>query len=74
MGGKNELSAALKEVNTDAIKNFLLTQDCDLIEFRMNVPTASHMGGLWELLNRTVRAVLSSLLQDHAQQLDDEAL
>lgn len=37
MGGKNELSAALKEVKTDSVKNFLLSQDCALIEFRMNV-------------------------------------
>ena len=59
VGGKNELNAALKEVNTDAVKNFLLTQD---------------MGGIWERLIRTVHAVLSSLLQDHTQQLDDEAL
>ena len=32
------------------------------------------MGGLWERLIRTVRSVLSGLLEDHAQQLDDEAL
>ena len=32
------------------------------------------MGGIWERLIRTVRSVLSGLLEDHAQQLDDEAL
>ena len=74
VGGKNELSAALKEVNTDSVKNFLLTQDCDLIEFGMKVPSASHMGSVWERLIRTVRTVLTSLLHDHAQQLDDETL
>lgn len=37
MGGKNELSAALKEVKTDSVNNFPLSQDCPLIEFRMNV-------------------------------------
>ena len=73
-GGKNELNAALREVNTDSVKNFLVTQDCDLIEFKMNVPSASHMGGTWERLIRTVHSVLSGLLEDHAQQLDDEAL
>lgn len=55
MGDKNELSAALKKVNTDSVKNFLLMQDCDLIEFRMIVPSASHMGGVWERLICTVR-------------------
>ena len=74
VGGKNELSAALKEVNTDSVRKFLLSQDCDLIEFKMNVPSASHMGGIWERLIRTVRSVLSGLLEDHARQLDDEAL
>ena len=73
VGDKNELSAALKKVNTDSVKNFLLMQDCDLIEFSMNVPSASHMGGVWERLICTVRVVLTSLLQDHAKQLDDEA-
>ena len=74
VGGKNELSTALREMNTESVKNFLLSQDCDLIEFKLNVPCASHMGGIWERLIRTVRSVLSGLLDDHAQQLDDEAL
>jgi len=74
VGGKNELNAALREVNTDCVKNFVVTQDCDLIEFKMNVPSAFHMGGIPERLVRTVRSVLSSLLEDHAQQLDDESL
>ena len=74
VGGKNELNAALREVNSDSVENFLVTQDCDLIEFNMNVPSASHMGGIWERLIRTVRSVLSGLLEDHAQQLDDESL
>ena len=32
------------------------------------------MGGSWERLIRTVRSVLSVLLQEHGSQLDDEAL
>jgi len=42
VGGKTELNAALREVNTDSVKNFLLTQDCDLIEFKLNMPSASN--------------------------------
>jgi len=63
VGGKNELNAALTEVNTDCVKNFVVTQDCDLIEFKMNVPSAFHMGGIPERLVRTVRSVLSSLIR-----------
>jgi len=32
------------------------------------------MGGIWKRLFRTVRSVLSGLLEDHAQQLDDKSL
>ena len=40
----------------------------------MNVPSASHMGGIWERQIRSVRNVLSSLLFHHGLQLDDESL
>ena len=40
----------------------------------MNVPSASLIAGIWERLICTVRSVLSALLEDHAQQLDDESL
>ena len=39
-----------------------------------NAPAASHMGGVWERLIRTVRSVLSVLLQEQGSQLHDEAL
>ena len=42
--------------------------------FKMNVPAASHMGGVWERQIRSVRSVLSSLLQDNGEQLNDESL
>ena len=32
------------------------------------------MGGIWERQIRTTRSVLSSILQEHGKQLDDEAL
>ena len=47
---------------------------CDWIEFKMNVPNASHMSGMWERQIRTVRSVLSPLLDNHGSQLDDESL
>ena len=51
-----------------------LAKTCDWIEFKMNVPHASHMGGVWERQIRTVRSVLSPLLDNHESQLDDETL
>ena len=36
VGARNELSAALKELNKDRVKDFLLTKDCDCIEFNLS--------------------------------------
>ena len=46
MGARTELKRALGELNNDAVNNFLLSQGCDWIEFKENVPHASHMDGL----------------------------
>ena len=74
LGAKNELTKALQELDQEKIRGFLLPSECDWIDFDMNVPAASHMGGVWNRLIPTVRSVLSGLLQDHGKQLDDEAL
>ena len=74
VGAKNELAAALKELDTTPVKKYLSSQDCDWIDFNLNTPHASHMGGIWERQIRTTRSVLSSLLLEHGTQLDDEAL
>ena len=74
VGAKNELAAALKELNTTSLKEYLSSEDCDWIDFNLNVPLASHMGGIWERQIRTARSVLSSLLLKHSTQVDDEAL
>ena len=51
-----------------------MKDQCDWVEFKMNVPNASHMGGVWERLIRTVRNVLSVLLGQHGDQSDDETV
>ena len=74
IGAMNELSAALKELDTAPLKEFLSSQDCDWIDFNLNIPKASHLGGTWERQIRTTRSVPSSLLLEHGTQLDDEVL
>ena len=74
VGAKRELKEALKEFNDDQIKEELLKNNCDWITFEMNVPSASHMGGIWERQIRTVRSVLSAILEKNGTQLDDESL
>ena len=45
---RTELTQALAEMNQDRIKKKLLEEQCDWFTFKMNVPAASHMGGVWE--------------------------
>ena len=74
VGAHRELKEALIEMDTNTIKNELNKLQCDWITFKMNVPAASHMGGVWERQIRTVRSVLSSLLLSNGTQLDDDSL
>ena len=74
VGGRRELETALDELSMNKLQRELLKDECDLVEFRMNPPRASHMGGIWERQIRSARAVLTSLLDVHGQHLDDELL
>jgi hypothetical protein len=74
VGARSELEKALTEMNANRVRDELLKDQCDYIEFKMNVPNASHMGGVWERQIRSVRSVLDVLLKNHGQQLDDESL
>ena len=65
IGAKNEF---------EKVRTFLLKNNCDDFEFQLNVPSASHMGGVWERQIRTVRNVLRPLLDKHGDQLDDDSL
>jgi len=74
VGAKSELESAAGEMDDARIHDFLLDRGCDWFEFKTNPPAASHMGGVWERQIRSVRNVLSALLQGSGQQLDDESL
>ena len=74
MGARTELAQALAEMDQEKIRTKLLEEQCDWISFKMNVPAASQMEGVWERQIRSARNVLSSLLQDKGKQLDDESL
>ena len=74
VGAKRELKACLAELDQSKISSELLKINCDWFHFKMNVPSASHMGGVWERQIRSVRNVLSALLQSNGSQLDDESL
>jgi hypothetical protein len=74
IGAKGELSQAWNEMNQHQVQKFLLTKNCDWIQFDMNVPHSSHMGGVWERQIKTVRSVISALMAELGDQLDDETL
>ena len=74
VGCKNELQAALREMDQEKIRSNLLECNCDWVNFQMNVPHASHMGGVWERQIRSVRNVLDVLLDNHGSQLNGESL
>ena len=73
-GARNEFQEAPSELDHDKIRRELLKRNCDWVDYKMNVPHASHMGGAWERQIRSVRNVLAALLSRHGSQLDDEPL
>lgn len=73
-GARTELEKCLKEMDQAKIKAELLKESCDWLEFKFNVPKASHMGGIWERQIRTVRNVLNVILYQNGSQLNDESL
>ena len=74
IGARQELQEALTKMDQGKIKTELLKRNCDWIEFNFNAPAASHMGEVWERQIKTVRSVLSALLEKNGTQLNDKAL
>jgi len=67
IGARRELKEALTEMDQDRVKSELLKKNCDWVKVKFNVPSASHMGGIWERQIRTLRSVLSALLERNGQ-------
>ena len=76
VGADNEMQKAMKEMDHQKISDYLLSQHCDWewVDWDFNPALASHMGGVWERQIRTVRSVLSSILKEHCNRLNDESL
>lgn len=69
VGAKKELQRAWNAVNQNKIQKTLREQD---VEWTFNPPGASHHGGIWERLIKSIRQVLCSVLAQ--QSIDDEGL
>ncbi|XP_071490098.1 uncharacterized protein [Diadema antillarum] len=68
-GAERELRESLQSLNQSKVNNYLLDQG---IHWFFNTPTASHMGGVWERMVRSIRKILGSLLGQ--QTVSDEVL
>ncbi|XP_078363513.1 uncharacterized protein LOC144647606 [Oculina patagonica] len=67
--GERELREAIDNWNQQKIESFLHQKN---IEWKFNPPGASHMGGVWERVIRSVRKILRVLLRE--QLVSGEAL
>ncbi|XP_013409149.1 uncharacterized protein LOC106172794 [Lingula anatina] len=74
IGVKGEQETVFMDMDQDKIRRELLKDHYDWIQFEMNVPHASHMGGVWERMIRSARNALSGLLTAHSDRLDDDSL
>lgn len=69
VGANRELKEALAALKHSQIQRALIPAGVD---WKFNPPGASHFGGVWERMIRSVRRVLKSVLLQ--QQLDDDSL
>lgn len=65
---ERELKKAIQEWNTSKIEDMLLQRG---IKWMFNPPAASHHGGVWERLIRSIRKILNATLR--TQSLDEES-
>lgn len=68
-GAKKELRQALDALNLFQIEKTFVQEG---VKWSFNTPAASHQGGVWERLIRSVRSVLTSVVGQ--QTLDEEGL
>ncbi|XP_014674056.1 PREDICTED: uncharacterized protein LOC106814273 [Priapulus caudatus] len=62
VGADSEFKKAWSEMDHEKVKDTLLKEGCDYVKFVFNVPSASHMGGVWERQIRSIRSVLEALM------------
>ena len=69
VGTEKELHDSMEQWNQRIINKFLSQRE---IQWRFNPPGASHMGGAWERLIRSIRRILSAVMSQ--QTASDDAL
>ena len=71
VGASPEILECMKKRDENKIEEFSMKKE---VEWIFNPPHASHMGGAWERQIRTIRKVLTSLLNKFSGDFTDEVL
>ena len=69
IGAEKELREATSHIRDEEVSHSLIKRG---IQWEFNAPHASHHGGIWERLIRTIRKIMNGLLNQ--QKLTDESL
>ncbi|KAJ0004820.1 hypothetical protein NQD34_011034 [Periophthalmus magnuspinnatus] len=67
VGAKGEFLSAMKDLDQEQLNQY----GCDFV---LNTPSSSHMGGVWERQIRTIRSVLTAILDQNSKRLDSASL
>ena len=71
VAGNRELKSALREWNDSTINTWMIQRD---IDWSFQPPHASHFGGFFERMIRTIRKTFQSILKEQPLRLNDDHL
>ena len=74
VGASSEFKKAFAEMDQQRINDFMRDSGSEWMLWKLNPPSASNMGGVWERQIRSARTILTSLLKTHGTKLNDESL
>ena len=69
-----ELKKAFGKMDGKRINDFLIELGGEWISWKRNPPIASNIGGVWEQQIRSVRSILSEMLWNHGESVNNESL
>jgi hypothetical protein len=69
VGAHNELKRALQEMNQNSLEVWSANHG---FQWHFNPPSASHMGGVWERVIRSVRNVFNGLFSERMPRVSDD--
>ena len=74
VGASIKLRKAFDKIDEKRINNFMMELGGEWISWKRNPPMASNMEEVWEQQIRSARKILSAMLRNHYESLNDESL